>query len=76
MGDFDRLRDASRDRLLERPRRGAVMAEKKLRSVGELPREVGEVGAVGEKGGDIGPDDCEFWEPMVFVRMGGMAWKS
>jgi hypothetical protein len=72
MGDFDRLRDASRDRLLERPRRGAVMAEKKLRSVGELPRDAGEVG----ERGDIWSDDCEFWEPTVLVRMGGMAWKS
>ena len=50
MGDFDRLRDASRDRLLERPRTRAVMALKKFCSVGELPRDVGDVG---EKDGDI-----------------------
>jgi len=46
------------------------MAEKKLRSVGELPRDAGEVG---EKGGDIWPDDCE---STVLVRIGGTAWKS
>tara|TARA_R110002003_G_scaffold37_11_gene2186 strand:+ start:5464 stop:5643 length:180 start_codon:yes stop_codon:yes gene_type:complete len=50
MGDFDRLRDASRDRLLERPRTRAVMAEKNDCSVGEVARDVGDAG---EKGGDI-----------------------
>jgi hypothetical protein len=68
MGDFDRLREASRDRLLERPRTRAVMAPKKDCSVG-LGYDLGEAG---EHGGDIWPDDCE---STVFVRTGGMGWK-
>jgi hypothetical protein len=72
IGDFERLRDASRERLLERPRTRADMAAKKFCSVGELPRDVGDVG---EKGGDIWPDDCEVCEPIVLVRMGGIALK-
>ena len=74
MGDFERLRDASRDRLLERPRTRALIAPKKDCSVGDA-RDAGEVGDVGEYGGDIWPDDCESCEPTVFVRMGGMAVK-
>lgn len=74
MGDLERLRDASRDRLLERPRTVALMAPKKDRSVGDAI-DFGEVGDVGEYGGDMLPDDCEVWDPTVFVRMGGMALK-
>jgi hypothetical protein len=71
MGELDR-RGASRDRLLERPRTRALIAPKKDCSVGEVARDVGEAG---ERGGDIWPDDNEFCELAVFVRMGGMGWK-
>lgn len=40
MGDFDRLREASRDRLLERPRMCALIAPKNDCSAGD----VGEAG--------------------------------
>jgi hypothetical protein len=49
MGDFDRRRDASRDRLLERPRTRAVMAPKKS----AVARDVGDVGDAGDMGGDV-----------------------
>lgn len=68
MGDFDRLRDASRERLLERPRTRALIAPKKA-------RDVGDVGDAGDTGGDIWSDDCECCDPTVFVRTGGTAWK-
>jgi hypothetical protein len=71
IGDFDRWRDASRDRLLERPRTRALMAPKKS----EAARDVGDVGDVGDTRGDIWSDDCEFCEPTVFVRMGCMGSK-
>jgi hypothetical protein len=67
MGDFDRLRDASRERLLERPRTRAVMAPKNS----DAARDVGDAGDIG---GDIWSDDCEFCDPIVFVRMGCMVW--
>jgi hypothetical protein len=66
MGDLDRLRDASRDRLLERPRTRAEMAEKKFCSVGEVVRDVGETD------GDIWSHDCE---STVLVRIGRTGWK-
>jgi hypothetical protein len=65
MGDFDRWRDASRDRLLERPRTRAVMAPKKS----AVARDVGDAGDIG------GDDDCEFCESSVPVRTGCMGWK-
>jgi hypothetical protein len=71
MGDFDRLRDTSRERLLERPRTRAVMAPKNS----DAARDVGDEGDVGDIGGDICSDDCEFCDPIVFVRMGCMCWK-
>lgn len=53
IGDFDRLWDASRDRLLERPRMRVEMAEKKLCSAGEVGEVVPDIGDVGEND----PDD-------------------
>jgi hypothetical protein len=71
IGDFERLRDASRERLLERPRTRAVMAPKNS----DAARDVGDVGDAGDIGGDIWSDDCEFCDPAVFVRTGGIDWK-
>lgn len=69
MGDFDRLRDASRDRLLERPRTRALIAPKKS----DAARDVVDVGDAGDVGGDIcSVDDCE---STVFVRIGATGWK-
>lgn len=65
MGDLARLRDASRDRLLERPRTRALMAPKNSVAA----RDVGEVG---EFEADISDDD---WEPTVSVRAGATGWK-
>ena len=72
MGDFDRL-GASRDRLRERPRMRAVMAPKKDSSVGE-PAGARDVGDAANSG-DISPEDCDFCESTVFVRIGGTGWK-
>lgn len=70
MGDFERLLDvAPRERLRDRPRSRDVMAPKKLASVGEAATR--DVGDAGDIGGDICPDDCDFCEPTVFVRIGG-----
>jgi hypothetical protein len=66
IGAFDR-REASRERLLERPRTRAFRAPKKARDVGD----VGDAVDVG----DIWSEDCEVCEPTVLVRMGGIAWK-
>lgn len=69
MGDFDR-REASLERLRERPRMREVIAPKNDSSVGEPagPRDVGDEG---ERGGDNCPDEWDFWESTVFVRIGG-----
>jgi hypothetical protein len=64
IGDFDRLRDASRERLLDRPRTRALIAPKKS----DAARDVWDVDDAGEVGGDIcSVDDCE---STVFVRIG------
>jgi hypothetical protein len=68
MGDFGRLLDASRDRLLERPRTRALMAPKNS----EAARDDWDVCEAGDMGGD---DVCEFCEPTVSVRMGCIGWK-
>lgn len=68
MGDFDRLPDASRDRLLERPRTRALMAPKNS----EAARDECDVCDAGDTGGD---DVCEFCEPTVSVRIGCICWK-
>jgi hypothetical protein len=68
MGDFDRLRAASRERLLERPRTRAVIAPKNS----EAARDVGDDGDAGDVGADMSVDDCE---PTVFVRIGATGWK-
>lgn len=74
IGDLDRLWDAlARFRLGDRPRMRDVMAPKNESSAGL----VGERGPrvevlVGESiSGDAAPDDTDFWEPPVAVRMGG-----
>lgn len=70
IGDLERLCEVGpRERLLDRFRMRDVMAPKNDSSVGDArARDVGEVGDVGE---DICPDDCDFCESIVFVRMGG-----
>jgi hypothetical protein len=69
IGDLDRLREASRERLLERPRTRALMAPKKS----DAARDVGDVGDAGDVGGDICSfDNCE---STVSVRTGAMGWK-
>ena len=68
MGEAARLPDASRERLLERPRTRALMAPKKS----EAARDDCEVCDAGDMGGD---DVCEFCEPTVSVRMGCIGWK-
>jgi hypothetical protein len=68
MGDFERWRDASRDRLLERPRTREVIAPKKS----AVARDVGEFSDVGDMGGDVWSDDCESSVP---VRTGCVGWK-
>lgn len=69
VGDFA-CRGASRERLRERPRMRAVIAPKKDSSVGELAG-ARDMGDAGERGGECWPEDCDFWESTVFVRMGG-----
>ena len=64
IGDFGR-RGASRERLRERPRMRCVIAPKKSREVGDA----------GDAGGDMLPDDCDFCESTVLVRIGGTGWK-
>jgi len=78
IGDLERLWDASaRFRLCDRPRMREEMAPKNDPSAGDVgerdPR--GKV-VVGECiSGDAAPDDTDFCEPLVTVRMGGGGWK-
>lgn len=78
-GDLDRLREtAARDRLRDRPRRmREVSAPKNDSSAGEVgERDPGANVPVGESiSGDIVPEDCDFCEPAVDVRIGGGGWK-
>jgi hypothetical protein len=51
----------------------AEMAPKKDSSAGDVA--VREVADVGEYNGEAWPDDCDFCESAVFVRIGGgMGW--
>lgn len=77
MGDFDRLRDEPpRVRLRERPRIRVEMAPKKEASVGDVgergPRECVEVGD--SVSGEAKPDECDFCDKFVPVRIGGGGW--
>lgn len=77
-GDLERLRDdPARDRLRERPRMRDVMALNKVSSAGEVgerrPREYVDVGD--SISGDAVPEDRDFCELLVPVRMGGGGWK-
>lgn len=66
--------DAARDRLRERPRIFAPMALKKESSAGLVgEREYMDVGEC--MTGDAAPEEWEFCEPPVAVRMGGGGWK-
>jgi hypothetical protein len=74
IGDLERLWDAfSRFRLCDRPRMREVMAPKKDSSAGDVgerdPRAKVEVGE--SISGDAAPDDTDFCEPLVAVRIGG-----
>ena len=74
IGDLDRLREAAaRDRLRDLPRILALMAPKKESSAGEVgERGLRENVDVGESmSGDAVPDESDFCEPLVAVRMGG-----
>jgi hypothetical protein len=74
IGDLERLWAAfSRFRLCDRPRMREVMAPKKDSSAGEVgeraPRAKVDVGE--SISGDAAPDDTDFCEPLVAVRIGG-----
>lgn len=81
IGDFERLRETwARERLRDRPRlMRVVMAPKKDSSVGDAAarasREKVEVGESMSEPGDMAPDDCDFCESTVDVRIGGGGWK-
>lgn len=62
--------DPARDRLREWPRIFALMVLKKESSAGLVgEREYIDVGDA--MSGDAAPEDCDFCEPLVPVRMGG-----
>lgn len=74
IGDVDRLRKVpARDRLRDRPRIFALRAPKNESSAGVTgERELREYVEVGDSvSGDAVPEDCDFCDPLVAVRMGG-----
>lgn len=68
--------DAARERLRERPLIFALRAPKKESSAeGEVgEREYVDVGDCSMSGEWV-PEDCDFWELLVAVRMGAGGWK-